>query len=226
MINRFNGSVLFFLALMIFFSGSTYAVTKSSRLINFVDFYVGSSSPVGVRDGLPDYEFLINNRSVEVNSEDIYDNSFHVGMSLGQLRSKHVLWSLGLHYIDHKVNDLIPLTPDTGLQLLYNPTYRQLDIDFNFNLYLLDLSKSGFAPYAGMGFHAGILRIEDDINQSDYSANLGVGVNFGADIKIWNAADARSFVTLSSVNSYDIYGSSDRPKYLHIGGAIKYYFSP
>ena len=226
MSNRFLTHFLAFSSVIILVSSSSFAVSKTSRLTNFVDFYVGSSSPTGFRDGLPDVEFFDNNRNVEVESDKIYDNTFHLGLSYGQLTSKHLLWSLGLHYTDHKVADTIPLSDSIGIELLYNPTYRQLDIDFNFNLYLLDLTKSGFAPYAGLGLHGGILRINDDINQSDYSANLGMSVNFGADIKVWKSADTRTFVTLSSVNSYDFYGSSDRPKYLNIGGAIKYYFSP
>ncbi len=204
----------------------TFAVSKVARSINFVDFFVGSSRPVGNRDGLPDFDFLINNRSVKVNSDDIYDNTFNLGFSYGQLRGSHLLWSAGFRYTDHKVVDTIPLTDTFGLELLYNPTYRQFDIDFNFNYYLTDLAKASLSPYGGLGVRAGILTISDDVNTNDYSANLGLSLNFGADLKIWNAADTRSFVTLSSVNSYDFYGSSDRPKYLNVGGAIKYYFGP
>lgn len=207
-------------------ANNSFAVSKVSRSMNFVDFFVGSSMPTGVRDGLPDYEFQVSPGSLEVNSDDIYNNTFHMGLSLGSLMSSHFLWSIGLRYIDHKVVDTIPLSDSVGLELLYNPTYRQLDIDFNFNIYVLDLMKSGFSPYTGLGVHGGILRIDDDVNEADYSANLGLSLNFGADLKIWSAADTRTFVTLSSVNSYDFYGSSDRPKYLNVGGAIKYYFSP
>ena len=53
-----------------------------------------------------------------------------------------------------------------------------------------------------------------------------VSVNFGADIKVWTAPSGRSYVALSSVNSWDLLASGQRPRYLNIGGAIKYYFRP
>jgi len=221
-----NRNFLSFLIAVLLIAPSAFSVSKIARSMNFVDFYVGSSSPVGQRDGLPDVEFSDYVAKSEINSDDIYKNTFHVGLSLGQLRANHFLWSLGLNYIDHKVVDTIPLNDTLGLELAYNPTYRQLDIAFNFNFYLIDLMKSGFSPYTGLAIRGGIMRIDDDVNTADYSANLGMSLNFGADIKIWSAPDARSFVTLSSVNSYDFYGSNDRPKYLNIGGAIKYYFRP
>jgi hypothetical protein len=204
---------------------ASQAVERVSRLMNFVDFYVGGSTPVGERDGLPDVEFSDFVANAELNSDKVYENTFHMGVTYGQLRS-HFLWSIGLHYTDHRPFDLIELSPDTSLVLNFNPTYRQLDINFGLNAYLLDIMKSGFSPYAGLAVRGGIMRIDDDVNEADYTANLGMSVNFGADLKLWSAADARSFVTLSSVNSYDFYGSSDRPNYLNIGGAIKYYFSP
>ncbi len=202
------------------------AVSKVARSFNFVDFFAGSSRPVGNRDGLPDFDFVNNSRMVKVNSEDIYGNTFHLGITYGQLRGSHFLWSAGIRYTDHKVFDSIPLTSNSALMLLYNPSYRQYDIDFNINCFPLDLTKSSFSPYSGLGAHAGVLAISDEVNTTDYSANLGLSLNFGADLKIWKSVDERAFVTLSSVNSYDLIGSSDRPKYLNIGGAVKYYFRP
>ena len=225
---RFRFSFIVLILLLVFFDSSqkAFAVSKVARSINFIDFFVGSSMPVGTRDGLPDQDFLINSRLVDVNSDNIYHNTFNLGISYGQLRGNHFLWSAGFRYINHKILDTIVLSSDSGLISDFNPKYRQFDVDFNFNYYLADISKASFSPYGGFGVHGGILTISDDINRNDYTANLGFSLNFGADLKIWNAADAGSFVTLSSVNSYDFYGSSDRAKYINIGGAVKYYFRP
>ncbi len=218
---------VFILALVLFSTNrETFAVSKIARSINFVDFFAGSSMPVGTRHGLPDYDFVIGNRKAEVNSADIYGNTFHLGITYGQFRGNHFLWSAGFRFTDHKVFDTIPLPDNSAVVVSYDPSYRQYDIDFNANFFFLDLTKTSFSPYGGLGIRAGVLSISDDINTTDYSANVGLSLNFGADIKIWDASDARSFVTLSSVNSYDLLGSSDRPKYLNIGGAVKYYFSP
>lgn len=223
---RYFPVVLISTLILMITSQDAFAVSKVARSINFVDFFAGGSMPVGSRDGLPDYEFLINNRSVEVNSDDIYGNTFNLGISYGQLRGSHFLWSAGFRYTEHKVFDVIPLPYDSAVVIDYNPSYRQFDIDFNLNFYLADINKNSFSPFTGLGIHGGLLAISDDINATDYSANLGLSLNFGADLKIWNSGDNRTFVTLASVNNYNFYGSNDRPKYLNIGGAIKYYLRP
>ncbi len=212
--------------ILISMASDAMAVSKVARSFNFVDFFAGSSMPVGNRHGLPDYDFLINNRPVKVNSEDIYGNTFHLGITYGQFRGNNLLWSAGFRYTKNDVFDTIPLTNTIISVDTFNTSYNQFDIDFNLNYLLTDIAKSSFSPYGGIGFQAGIISISQDGYSTDYSANLGLSLNFGADLKIWNAVDNLSFVTLSSVNSYDLLGSSDRPKYLNIGGAIKYYFRP
>ena len=225
---RFRYAQLVLVLSIVLFSTTQeiYAVSKVARSVNFIDFFAGGSLPVGTRDGLPDQDFLINSRLVDVNSDNVYHNTFNLGFSYGQLRGNHFLWSAGFRYTEHKILDTILLSADSGLISDYNPGYRQYDIDFNFNYYLTNISKSSFSPYGGLGVYGGILTISDDINRNDYTANMGFRLNFGADIKVWRDADDGAFVTLSSVNSYEFYGSSDRAKYINIGGAIKYYFRP
>jgi len=224
--NRYYVSLLIAFLILISPSHDVFAVSKVARSLNVLEFFGGGSIPTGTRDGLPDYEFIINNRSQDVDAKDIYNNSFHFGIDYGQLRSAHWLVSLGFRYTKHNVKDTIPLFQDTVVIVGGNPSYNQFDLDFNLNYFLTDLTKTSFSPYAGLGIEGGILAISDDINETDYTANIGLRLNFGADLRIWDSEDGRSLVALSSVNSYDFYGSNDRPKYLNVGGAIKYYFSP
>ena len=86
--------------------------------------------------------------------------------------------------------------------------------------------KSSFSPYAGVAVKGGLTRISQTGYSDDHIADIALAVNFGADIRIWSSADARQFLTLSSVNSYDLFGSNNRPLYFNVGGAIKYYFRP
>ena len=61
-------------------------------------------------------------------------------------------------------------------------------------------------------------------NENDLT--LAASLNFGAEVKLHTAASGRSFVALASMNNWNFYAANDRPKYLHIGGGLKYYFRP
>ena len=71
------------------------AITRTTRTLNFVEFYAGSSMPQDTYTGLPDFNFIINNRLVDVDAGDVYDNSFHLGLGYGHLRGSLLLCSLG-----------------------------------------------------------------------------------------------------------------------------------
>ena len=202
------------------------AITRTTRTLNFVEFYAGSSMPHGTYTGLPDFNFLINNRPVDVDAEDIYDNSFHFGLGYGQLRGAHLLFSLGFRYTKHDVEDTIPISIDTLVLVDTTVNYNQFDIDFNLNYMITDINKSPFAPYVGVGVQAGLLSISGGGFKTDYETMLSLSLNFGGDLKIWSAADGLSLLTLSSINRYDFYGSNQKPRYLNLGLGLKYYFRP
>ena len=226
MTRRFLMIFLIAAAAVLYSSQNSLAITKVARTMNVMEFFGGGSLPVGDRNGLPDFDFLINNRLVDVNSQDIYKNSFHFGLDYGQLRSSHFLLSIGFRYTKHEVQDTIPLTTDTVVTVSGNPSYNQFDIDLNFNYLVGDIMKSSFAPYAGIGLQGGLTSISQKGYDTSHEVGLGLSLNFGADFKIHSSADGRSFLTLSSINNYNFYGSNNRPKYLNIGGGLKYYFRP
>ena len=200
------------------------AITRTTRTFNFVEFYAGSSMPQGTYTGLPDFDFIINGSLVDVDAEDVYDNSFHLGFGYGRLRGSHLLYSLGFKYTKHDVLDSIPLTPTAYAVSPF--TYNQYDLDFDLNYMLTDISKSSFSPYVGAGVQAGLLTISSDGFETESEATLSLSINFGGDMKIWSAGDGRSFITLSSANSYDFYGSNQKPKYLNLGFGFRYFFRP
>ena len=202
------------------------AITRTTRTLNFVEFYAGSSMPQGTYTGLPDYNFIINGSLVDVDAKDVYDNSFHFGLSYGQLRGPHLLYSLGFKYTRHNVKNIIPISVDTVVLVDSSTNYNQFDLDFNLNYMITDITKSPFAPYVGIGVQAGLLSISGGGFQSQNEVMLGLRLNFGADFKIWSAKDGTSLLTLSSLNSYDFYGSNQKPKYLNLGVGLRYYFRP
>ena len=202
------------------------AITRTTRTLNFVEFYAGSSMPQGTYTGLPDFNFIINNRLVDVDAGDVYDNSFHLGLGYGQLRGSHLLFSLGFKYTKHDVKNIIPISIDTVVLVDSSTNYNQFDLEFNLNYMITDINKSPFAPYVGVGVQAGLLSISGGGFQTQNEVMLGLRFNFGADFKIWSAKDGTSLLTLSSINSYDFYGSNQKPKYLNLGVGLRYYFRP
>ena len=202
------------------------AITRTTRTLNFVEFYAGSSMPQGTYTGLPDYNFIINGSLVDVDAKDVYDNSLHFGLSYGQLRGSHLLYSLGFKYTRHNVKNIIPISVDTVVLVDSSTNYNQFDLDFNLNYMITDITKSPFAPYVGIGVQAGLLSISGGGFQSQNEVMLGLRLNFGGDLKIWSANDGTSLLTLSSLNSYDFYGSNQKPKYLNLGVGLRYYFRP
>ena len=202
------------------------AITRTTRTLNFVEFYAGSSMPQGTYTGLPDYDFIINGSLVDVDAKDVYDNSYHFGLGYDRLRGSHLLFSLGFQYTRHDVFDSIPLSPTDYVTVEGAVNYNQFDLDFNLNYMITDITKSPFAPYVGIGVQAGLLSISGGGFQSQNEVMLGLRLNFGADFKIWSAKDGTSLLTLSSLNSYDFYGSNQKPKYLNLGFGFRYYFRP
>lgn len=215
------------------------AITRTTRTLNLIEFYAGSSMPQGTYTGLPDFNFIINNRLVDVDAEEISDNSFHFGLGYGQLRGSHLLFSIGFRYTKHDIKDTIlifiydgpldtipPIQGDTIVEISGNPSYNQFDIDFDLNYMITDITKSPFAPYVGVGVQAGLLSISADGFKTNHEAMLSLSLNFGGDLKIWSANDGLSLLTLSSINRYDFYGSNEKPRYLNLGVGLKYYFRP
>jgi len=213
-------------ALVLLSVANVSAITRTTRTLNFVEFYAGSSMPQGTYTGLPDFNFIINNRLVDVDAEDVYDNTFHLGLGYGQLRGSHLLFSLGFKYTKHDVKNIIPISIDTVVLVDSSTNYNQFDLEFNLNYMITDITKSPFAPYVGVGVQAGLLSISGGGFQSQNEVMLGLRLNFGGDLKIWSAKDGTSLLTLSSLNSYDFYGSNQKPKYLNLGVGFRYYFRP
>jgi len=183
-----------------------------------VEGYGGSASPVGTYDniaGIPFYDEL--GRPIEVDAEEVFDPGYYFGFNYGQLRNGHLLMSLGFRYSKVNLDDNLVFTVERPKVSIY-------DLELNLNWQFINLQHSPWTPYFGLGFHGGFVRQDYRDFTDEYETAMDLGLNFGADVKIWTSSDSRSFVTLSSINSWSYTASEERPRSLSIGGGLKYYF--
>lgn len=110
-----------------------------------------------------------------------------------------------------------------GISMEDDPKLHQFDLELNLNFFITDVNLSALSPYVGMGFRGGLAHADYRLFADDQDANVALAVNFGADLRLSQPSHA-GYWAISSVNSYEFVGSNNRPTYLNIGGALKYYF--
>ena len=209
-------------------SFSEAAIKRVAKQWNVIEIYGGYSSPIGSYHRIGATDFRIESGHVfDIDADKVYDPTFHLGLTYGQLRGGHLLYSIGFTYTKIETLDTFYADPYNAFYFIgVKPSFNQYDIDFNLNFLAANISRAPIAPYVGIGFHGGITSQTTPGYESENWLTLAASLNFGADIKLWGAPKNRSFVTLSSINSVDILGSDQRPRYLNFGVGLKYYFRP
>lgn len=208
---------------------SSARIARVEKAFNFLEFYVSGSMPVGEyeRIGVGDYEIPFYNsqgRLFDLDADEVYKDAVSFGVKYGRLQGERWSYSLGLEYttVKHEdtfyVDDLIHMYNDEFEQ----PDIRLYDLAIDVNFHFANPHKAPFSPFVGVGFNGGILY---ESVESSNEIVYGLGLNFGADVTVWKDPSNRSFVTLSSVNKYQLLADKNRPRYLQIGGAVKYFFS-
>lgn len=208
-------------------------IIRVARRYSVIDFYGGTSSPVGKYDGLAGFvDFTdANGRPADVDADVLFDPTVQLGLRYGELRNSKMLLTIGFRWTKVEainINDLTTVNR-TGLAIFFDPKkpgLNQYDLDINFNYLFMSIVDRSFSPYVGVGFRAGVTTATAKGFNSESRINTVLAANVGAELKLWESEKKRSFLTLASVNSYDLLASGDRPKYLNIGGALKYYFRP
>lgn len=214
---------------MVFLVGtSALAINKVAPKYSMVEFFGGYAEPLGNYEGtMVTGDFTYMGQVYEAKAGSIYEPGFTLGVTYGKLVNGRWLASAGLRYTRNKFDDPI-LVPAGPVTISYDPptatTLSQWDLDINLNYQFFDLKKVSASPYVGLGLHPGFSVVQADGYQNENEFNFAGGVNFGADIKIWEGYGKRSFVTLSTINSWNFFSTNDRPRELTIGGGIKYFF--
>ncbi len=226
-------TVIATIAILILTASQVAALGRVARRYNVIDFYGGTSSPVGKYDGLAGFVdfYDADDRPTDVDGDVLYDPTFHLGFNYGQLRNDKMLVTVGFRWTKIEAINLWGLNTvgREGLAILLDPrkpSINQYDFDFNFNFMFLSIAQGSFAPYVGVGFRAGVTSVTAKGFESESRLNTVLAGNFGAEFKLWENAKKRAFLTVASVNSYDLLSSGDRPRYFNLGAALKYYFRP
>ncbi|HUV31295.1 MAG TPA: hypothetical protein VMY05_09435 [Acidobacteriota bacterium] len=213
--------ILLLVALALVAVGSeALAISRVARRLSMLQIHGGYALPFGTYDQLGTLTITDqNNRPIELDADDVFDPSFSLGVSYGQLRNNHMLVSMGFRYIR--------IDPDDALDFGgYDYDFGQYDLDFHLDYMFLNLYTQRWSPYFGLGINAGLTVTNPKGFDSESEAAIALSLNFGADVKLWSDSKGRSMVTLASVNSWNAVASGDRPRYLQIGAGIRYWFRP
>ncbi len=201
-------------------------IKRVAKSWNVIDLHGGYSVPIGTYHRIGILEFTgVTGAVVAIDADKVYEPTFHFGFDYGRLHGGHLLYSFGFKYT--RVATLDTFVVDNQTSWVFTPvtpSFNQYDVDFNVNFLATDISRSRFAPYLGVSFHGGITSQAAPGEVSENWLTVAAGLNFGADLKVWGAPNNRAFVTLSTVNNVQVLASSHRPRYISLGGGLKYYF--
>lgn len=196
-------------------------IVKVERRYNMLNIYGGYATAHGEYDwvGLIDVGIETSQGDILdiVEAGDLFDPTWFVGFDYGTIYNHHLLCMIGFRYTEHNPQDWL-------VRSVGKFNYRQYDIELNANYMLFDLTKNFASPYVGAGVQAGFTSYSEEGFDDDSRMKLACSINFGADLKIYQNPDGRSFVTISSMNNYNFWGTEDRPMYLNLGAALRYYF--
>ena len=200
------------------------AMERRARRFNVLDLYGGYAKATGRYDGIGGLTFRDSQgRVVELDADQVYDPSWHLGLNYGSLRGGHILAAVGFHYSYMK--DLNRYTArDQTWALEPSPTFQQYDLNVEVDYLVTDISRAPVAPFVGFGLRAGFNSQSADGVESETRATIAATAIFGLEVRLFSFKKGRGFVTLASRNSWDFLASGDRPKFLDIGAGLKYYF--
>lgn len=216
--------VLLVIAVSLLSETSTAGIERTAKRWYMFDIYGGTSMAQGEYEGIVGE--LFQGAILTVKADSIYEDAFHLGISYAVFRS-NILMGLGFRFTDVKYKDTI--YGEYANLILFpslNANMTQWDFDLFAHFYPIDLSAQAFSPYLGFGIQPGLTSVTAKGYKSTNVVTFALSLDFGGDVKISSGEGGRSFVTLSSVNSYQFVGTGDRPKYLNVGVGLKYFFRP
>ncbi len=198
-------------------SSSDAAIKRVASRYNMLNIYGGYADPHGEYDHVGPIPIELSiNQLATLDADSIYNPTYFLGIDYGTLYSRHVLYMIGFRFTEHNIQDWIL---DQGEFKL-----RQYDIEFNANYYLLDLVEDPWSPYVGAGVQGGFTSYSQRGFDNDSELKFAFSLNLGFDLKLFQAPKKRSYVTLASMNNYNLVASDNRPKYLNIGVGLRYFF--
>ncbi|KAA3633350.1 MAG: hypothetical protein DWP97_09360 [Calditrichaeota bacterium] len=206
-------------------SSQVFAIKRVAARYSFVSFEIGSNLPQGNADytgvgsyRIPSYDYL------SLDGSDYYDGAIHFGINYGKTVNSNQQYSIGISFERVNLDESLNYYFTGGIPDFEHRKLSLYGLNFAYNYHFLSPVENSFSPYVGVGFKSGIFVNSLKGFESESEIVYAFGLNFGADIRIMEDKNDRGFLTLSSVNQYQFSGSDSRPKYLTVGGALKYYF--
>jgi hypothetical protein len=204
-------------------AASQAEMTRVARRYNLVNLYGGYSEPVGTYDGIGILDFTRDGQLVELDADQLYESTVHFGFDFGQLRNTNMQVLIGFQYT--KIEQLDAFTDGIfEWRMVPVPFINQYDVNFGFNYLFGDLTKSSLAPYLGANCLAGFTVLSANNVESESQLNVALAAGAGLELKLWQDAALRRFVTFVPQTSYQFYGSGDRARHWNVGAGLKYYF--
>lgn len=200
-------------------SSSDATIKRVASRYNIMNFYGGYADPHGEYDqsGLVYFEDNQDN-PYDIKGDSLYNPTYYLGIDYGTLYGRHILYMIGFRFTEHSAKDWL------FDEINFEYKLRQYDIEFNANYYLLDLVESPWSPYIGAGVQSGFTTYSVKGFDNDSQLKFAFSLNLGFDIKLFQAPNKRSYVTLASMNNYNLLASDNRPKYLNVGLGLRYFF--
>ena len=207
---------------------TTQAFTAAQNRLGVFELYGAFSAPTGYISHLGNIDFRNIYRPINFNASDVYKTSPTLGVTIGTVRMGHWYSSVGFQYTHLRVKDTI-VSPfgDSAIAFNYTdfpkPNFNQYEVRLNSNWQFYDVEAIGWSPYVGMGLGVGTISQTLLGYDSQTELNIGLAMNFGAEVRIWQDPNGSNMVTLASANSWEFAGSGYRPKSLTLGVALKIY---
>lgn len=202
-------------------ASNVLAIGRVAKRWYVFDMYGGYSQPVGSYDHISIIDF-----GRDLDADQIYDNGYHLGFSLGRMVSNRFVTTIGFVYTKIEPLDRYWITPTEYTEFdPFTPKFGQYDVTFSGAYHFLPLEQAGFTPFAGASGKLGLTRQYLSGYETEYEFNGAVALLFGVDVKLWQGKN-QSMLALTSTNSYDLIGSGYRPRYLNLGVGLRWYLRP
>jgi len=218
------------LALVVVAIAPAQAIQRVSARTGVIEVRFGYAMPLGEYDGLPGIDFIFDESElIAFDAERVFDDGIGLGFTYGQMLGNHWRVSVGFDFAQNKVkNPIIQQIGDYQYSVSFpdDPTYKQYDLSLRAAYALTDVHQAGWSPFVGVGVLTGLSAITSPGYETDSEFDFGMSLDFGLDVKLWEASGGRSFVALSSINSWNFLVTGERVSHLQIGGGVKYFFRP
>lgn len=207
-----------------------YGIERVAARFGYLELRFSYAMPQGEYDGIPGMDFVFDSTElVSFDAGRVFDDGFAAGLTYGQMLGGNWRASVGFDYARNKIKN--PILQEKGIYeyritFLDDETYQQYDLTFRGAYSPTNLAQTPWSPFVGLGASAGLSSATAPGYENQLEFDFGMSLDFGVDVKLWQAADNRSFLALSSMNSWNFLTTAQRISHLQVGGGIRYFFKP